>query len=389
VAQSPSQRATFSLRVPDTEPLERIGAAALARVVREGLIAPHLALGRIVGRLRRGDTLEIHAAPPPPADDLVGAVVHHAQLMTIAALRMELAWQGISVACSARAPGITVPGRAGTGQPPDYWSDKPILVTGASSGMGRGLAEELVRRGARVHGLARRTMAPEGVAGGGHLVPLRADVTDLDALRAALAERRFFAIFHSAASASIGLLHTRTEPSVVRDITTDVLGTLHVAKLAGTSLERGGHLVIVSSGAAKVPWLGGVCYVAAKAAQHKTAERLSSRLAPGRVAVTCVLAGAFASAVFSGKTEHAALDRLISASSRAFLPGAQRVARQVLADAEHRRPESTAGITGATAHGMSGLVTAGLERLPHPRLLTVPFQDRIVRLAFRLGRFRQ
>ena len=36
------------------------------------------------------------------------------------------------------------------------WKDRVILITGASSGIGRGLALELARRGARVGLLARR-----------------------------------------------------------------------------------------------------------------------------------------------------------------------------------------------------------------------------------------
>src|SRR3989442_2299777 len=71
------------------------------------------------------------------------------------------------------------------------WSNKIVLVTGASSGIGRGLAVELARRGAAVGLLARRgdllnEIVSEIEAGRAFALP--ADVTDATAVRRAADE---------------------------------------------------------------------------------------------------------------------------------------------------------------------------------------------------------
>src|SRR5436190_23027256 len=72
------------------------------------------------------------------------------------------------------------------------WSNKVVLITGASSGIGRGLGIELARRGAKLGLMARRNDLLQELAAeisvaknNAEVLLLPADVQDAEAMRAA------------------------------------------------------------------------------------------------------------------------------------------------------------------------------------------------------------
>jgi benzil reductase ((S)-benzoin forming) len=169
-------------------------------------------------------------------------------------------------------------GTASAGVPRDHRSDiagTVVVVTGASRGLGAGLAARFAERGMRV-GLCARTTpdAPAGAAAE-DVVIATVDVTD------AAAVEQFCArvvetlgpialwVNNAGVLEPIGPLRDSDPAAVSRHIDVNVLGVIHgTATYARHVRSRagGGALVNITSGAASKPYPGWGPYCAAKAA---------------------------------------------------------------------------------------------------------------------------
>ena len=181
---------------------------------------------------------------------------------------------------------------------------KIVVITGASSGIGAGLAKELVRRGARVGLLARREdklrqLAEELNDVAAESAAWRtADVCDGDGLAAALdgLEDELGPVDVMVANAGYGMSEPprRYEPgSSIRLYDTNLLGMLRCIDWAMPRfMERGdGHLVGVASVAsyAGLPYNGSYC--GSKAAMRVHLQSLRVTLKRYGVAATCICPG--------------------------------------------------------------------------------------------------
>ncbi|HEY7115946.1 MAG TPA: SDR family NAD(P)-dependent oxidoreductase [Tepidisphaeraceae bacterium] len=177
-----------------------------------------------------------------------------------------------------------------------------VVITGASAGIGRAVAEELGPRGARLVLAARRLERLEELnakLGGGHLC-VRCNVSETGQCRELIeaAVGRFGRIDTLVCNAGYGVVRTiaDTSPAEMRRIfSTNVFGTTDCIHFALPIMARQeprdgwrGQVMIVSSAAGRrgLPYFGP--YSATKAAQLGLAEGLRVECRPLRIAVTSV-----------------------------------------------------------------------------------------------------
>jgi short-subunit dehydrogenase len=178
-----------------------------------------------------------------------------------------------------------------------------VIVTGASSGIGRALAMRLGLLGYRVGLIARRREALESAAAGisrsgGQAVSAVADVSDRSQLRSAVAEieRSLGPADVMVANAGFGV-PTQLDPlntcEVEQTIRVNLLGVIYSieAVLPGMIARKKGHLLGVSSLGAFKGMPGESAYCASKAAVNAYMEGLRIALRSKGVVVTTVCPG--------------------------------------------------------------------------------------------------
>ena len=131
-------------------------------------------------------------------------------------------------------------------------ADMNVVVTGGSRGLGLGLVEALVARGARVTVVARSADALESVRARWGVATVRADVTDAAAARRVLAETRpALLVLNAGATPPMGRLDQMSWDDFSATWETDVKAGFHWLQAAlRLPLERGSRVLVGSSGAA-------------------------------------------------------------------------------------------------------------------------------------------
>lgn len=217
---------------------------------------------------------------------------------------------------------------------------KVVVVTGAGSGMGREIALDLIRRGARVAAVdINETTLAETVSlapgGTGSLSTHVVDITDratVEALPQAVADR-FGAVDGIVNCAGIIQPFVRLSEldyaAIDRVVAVNWYGTLYMTKtfLPWLLKRPEAHIVNISSMGGFLPVPGQTVYGASKAAVKLLTEGLHSELRHTRVRVTVVFPGAVATniTVNSGVSIEAPTD----GRRRSILP-ADRAARDIL-----------------------------------------------------------
>jgi hypothetical protein len=182
--------------------------------------------------------------------------------------------------------------------------DTRVIVTGASRGIGRSLAEELASRGCRIGLLARsagelETLAAELRARGAEAFALPADVSEraqADEAIGRFTEQQggLDALIVNAGVAWYGPFRDMPIEEAERMTRINWLGTVYAVGAALPVLlgEARGHIAIVSSGAGHRAFPWAAAYGATKFAQRGFLEALRHELSGTGVKVTGVYPGA-------------------------------------------------------------------------------------------------
>ncbi len=185
---------------------------------------------------------------------------------------------------------------------------KDVLITGAYGGMGRATADLLAGQGYRVFALDRQVEEPRGA-----IVPIQADITDEESLRAALkivsgCTNGLYAILHFAGIYMLDSLAEMETEAFRRIFDINMQGAFLVNKTFLPLLETGSRILITTSELAPLdplPFTG--IYAVTKGALDKYAYALRMELQLLGIHVSVLRAGAVDTGMLGASTD--ALDR--------------------------------------------------------------------------------
>jgi NAD(P)-dependent dehydrogenase (short-subunit alcohol dehydrogenase family) len=174
---------------------------------------------------------------------------------------------------------------------------KTILVTGASSGIGRSVATEAARLGARIIVTGRNEERLQEVLsfldGEGHSTMI-ADVTK-DGDRQALVRRlpMLHGVSHNAGANKLTVFKYLSEGTLTEILKLNFTSTILMQReiLKAKKMLIDSSIVFTASVASSTPTIGNCAYAASKGAVASAARVLALELAPKNIRVNCVSPG--------------------------------------------------------------------------------------------------
>jgi NAD(P)-dependent dehydrogenase (short-subunit alcohol dehydrogenase family) len=271
-------------------------------------------------------------------------------------------------------------------------SNRAVLVTGASSGIGAGAVSALAQRGFIVYaGVRNSADAARAKASHPNVRPLLLDVTSAEAIEAAAQtvradNARLVALVNNAGVAFGGPLETLPLEELRTQLEVNVIGAIAVTQAFLPLLrEAAGRIVFIGSIAGRIamPYLAPYC--ASKSALRALTDALRLELAPWQIGVSLIEPGSVATPIWSKglamrdkllaqlpasapdyyRTAIEAVMRALAGEERSGMPVA-RVAESVVRALTARRPKAHY-IIGAPAR--MGAMLALLPSSLHDRFL--------------------
>lgn len=244
------------------------------------------------------------------------------------------------------------------------FANRTAVVTGAGSGIGRALAHELARRGAKVaasdvdaDGLERTSRSITDL--GGAIRAWRLDVTDAGAVEAHAAEvvdtfGSADLVINNAGVALAARADEQTAKAAAKVVDVDLLGVINgtQAFLPHLLASGDGHLVNISSlfGLVAMPYNS--AYSAAKFGVRGYTEAVAIELAAARapVGVTCVHPGGVATGIARNAERPPTNDGLTNAFEQALRMPPHRAATIILRGVQRGRRRQLVGADAWALH---------------------------------------
>lgn len=180
-------------------------------------------------------------------------------------------------------------------------SEKVVLITGVSSGLGRALATKILEQGGRVAGTVRQpsqmadfeALSPRAIA-------INMDITNPEQVQAGIQRviehfGQIDVLANNAGHGMVGAIEETSDDEALQMLNTNFLGTLRVTRAVLPQMRHqgSGHILNYSAigGFTGFPGLG--IYSAAKAAVDVMGEALAKEVKPLGINVTILTIGIF------------------------------------------------------------------------------------------------
>ena len=196
-----------------------------------------------------------------------------------------------------------------------------IIVTGASRGLGRSVAERLISSGREVLSLSRTS---EGVPGDS----VTCDVSDYEAVKAVAQslrkeKREIEGLVNAAGIASMNLAVT-TPPSMTQKlIQTNLAGTIHCCQLFAPLMirKKAGSIINFSTIAVTLGLKGESIYAASKAGVEGFSRAFAREMADFDIRVNCIAPGPIKTDLIKGVSDEQ-IDAIVAQQilPKLFLP---------------------------------------------------------------------
>ena len=185
---------------------------------------------------------------------------------------------------------------------------KVAIVTGASNGIGRAIAERLARDGATVvvnyskSAESARQVVKGIEAGGGKAVAVHADVSQAAEARRLVRDTvaklgRLDILVNNAGMFMYKPLVETTEEEFDRMFALNTKGPYFALQEAAKVIQEGGHIVNISTDGTHIGFAGATAYLGSKGALEQFTKGLAHELAPMGITVNTVSPGYTATAM--------------------------------------------------------------------------------------------